>query len=226
MKHKLPLSVVVCCFFMLVCYQGRGEYSPDIPFMTERSTSPSFSDGSNLLDPDSRIAVTDLRDSKASSAVRLFLINATTGNEIMELEEGATINLAALPTDLLNIRADVSWASTQSVRFSLNSLVRLENVAPYCLFGDSNDGKFDSWTPAEGQYSLTATSYSSDGATGNEGPSVTIHFTVIREGPPPSVISLMLVNADNGTDIMPLNEGAVINLILMNAFLEIFMPCS
>ena len=78
------------------------------------------------------------------------------------------------------MRANVSGSPIASVRFAYdgNSNYRTENAAPYALAGDTS-GDYNAWTPSVGSQSLSATPYSSTGATGTAGTPLTITFTVV-----------------------------------------------
>jgi hypothetical protein len=119
--------------------------------------------------------------SSGQAVVSFTLINANTDESIATLNNGATLNLATLPTRNLNIRADTSPAAIGSVRFGLdqNSNYRTDNRAPYALQGDSN-GNYYSWRPAVGSHTVTATPYSKGNGSGTKGASLTITFTVIN----------------------------------------------
>src|SRR4029079_11148188 len=73
----------------------------------------------------------------------LFLINADTDQVIQEIHEGDTFNRQQLPTQNLSVQA-ITQGSTGSVRFSLdqNYNFRVENFAPYALFGDNGGNDF------------------------------------------------------------------------------------
>jgi hypothetical protein len=107
----------------------------------------------------------------AADVTSLTLINAATDQPIAgydPIPAGATLNLAALPTTQLNIRANVN-GTVGSVRFVLSgaeSATQTESTAPYALKGDTA-GNYNAWTPAVGSYSLTATPYTGSGATGS-----------------------------------------------------------
>ena len=109
--------------------------------------------------------VTDSGGSGSGPAVTsLRLMNADTNQPIAgydPLPNGATLDLASLPTSNLNIRANTSPATIGSVRFALdgNSAYATETILPYALAGDSS-GNYNAWTPAVGSHSLTATPYS------------------------------------------------------------------
>lgn len=110
----------------------------------------------------------------------LVLINADSDVEIEALANGATLDLGALPTSNLNVRADTSPATVGSVRFGLdgNPNYRTENQAPYSLAGDSA-GDYSAWTPSAGDHTLTATPYSGADASGAAGTALTVEFTVV-----------------------------------------------
>ncbi|RYU73852.1 InlB B-repeat-containing protein, partial [Hymenobacter persicinus] len=117
----------------------------------------------------------------ALAAVTSFtLINSDTDQDIQALAPGATLNLNALPTRNLNIRANTNPAIVGSVEFTLRgaqSQNQMESVAPYALFSDAQGNYFD-WPPAVGTYTLTATAYSGGGGGGTPGASTSITFTV------------------------------------------------
>jgi len=101
------------------------------------------------------------------------------------LADGATVNLAVLPTKSLNVRANVS-AGTGSVVFDLDgaSGYRTESSAPFALEGDTN-GDYNAWAPALGPHTLTATPYATSGGSGAPGTPLTISFTVIDDASVP-----------------------------------------
>ncbi|ADB42528.1 putative Ig domain-containing protein [Spirosoma linguale] len=119
------------------------------------------------------------------AVVSLSLMNADNQQEIKVLAAGEQLNLATLPTRNISIRANTNPGTVGSVKFSLSggrihSIV--ESILPYALFGD-NSGKYNGWTPAVGQYSLTATPYTNSGASGTAGTALTINFSVINQAP-------------------------------------------
>ncbi len=121
------------------------------------------------------------------------LINADTDLPIAGYDpflDGASLNLATLPTQNLNVRANTTPANNGSVRFQLNgnNNYRTENAPPYALEGDNANG-YSAWTPAVGQSTLTATAYTADNAGGTAGAPLTIQFTVLNQAAsqPPAV---------------------------------------
>ena len=108
------------------------------------------------------------------------LINADSDQPIQTLANGATLNLATLPTRNLNVRANTSPATVGSVVFVLSGAQtrnQTETNAPYALFGD-NSGHYNPWTPALGSYTLKATPFTGSGGTGTAGTALTITFSV------------------------------------------------
>jgi hypothetical protein len=145
-----------------------------------------------------------------TSVYSFTLINADTNEDIMELKDGAVLNLAALSTLNLNIRAN-TFATIGSILFTLSGAQtrnHTENIEPYALFADNNKGDYYAWTPTNGSYTLTATPYDASKANGIAGTTLTIHFTVTDT----AVSSFILVNADTDQDIKTLQNGDAIDL--------------
>ncbi|GAB3844788.1 hypothetical protein GCM10028822_02440 [Hymenobacter terrigena] len=135
------------------------------------------------------------------SVVSCVLVNADTDTDIQVISTGATLNLATLPTTHLNIRATTNPATVGSVVFALSGTQtrsQTESVAPYALFGDNGSGKFNSWTPAVGNYTLMATPYTAGNGGGTAGTPLNISFTVTNQVAPASY-TLTANTAGSGT---------------------------
>ena len=130
------------------------------------------------------LAVTaGLASSAGAQAVTSFtLVNADTDSDIGPLEDGDTVDLAALPTQNLNVRANTS-GPVGSVVFGYDGdgTFQTESVAPYALNGDIN-GDYNAWTPAVGDRALEATPYAQSGGSGSAGSALAITFTVVDGG--------------------------------------------
>jgi CubicO group peptidase (beta-lactamase class C family) len=116
------------------------------------------------------------------TVVSLTLIDVGTGEPVPGFDpipDGATLDLAKLPTRRLNIRAKTRPEKVGSVRFSYDGEVayRTENTPPYAAGGDDGT-RYETWTPTPGKHTLTATPFSAAGAGGNAGTPLTITFTV------------------------------------------------
>ncbi len=109
---------------------------------------------------------------KADSQVSSFtLVNASTDQDVQILNDGDILNLAAFPVNNFNIRANSNSVGSIVFVLSLNGTAiktQTENFAPYSLFGDIN-GKYNSWVPQEGGYTLTATPFSAANGSGIAG---------------------------------------------------------
>ncbi|MEJ7811756.1 MAG: hypothetical protein WKG32_15195 [Gemmatimonadaceae bacterium] len=122
------------------------------------------------------------------SVTSFTLINADTEQPIAgydPIAEGAQLNLASLPTQNLNIRANTNPSPVGSVRFAYdaNANYRTENSVPYALAGTTSGGtNYNAWTPTVGSHTLTATPYSTANAGGTAGTAKTLHFSVKKKG--------------------------------------------
>ncbi|MBX9851223.1 MAG: lamin tail domain-containing protein [Cytophagaceae bacterium] len=111
--------------------------------------------------------------------VSFTLVNADTDTDIRVINNSDQINLAELPTNKINIKANTNPATVGSVVFILNGKKTNENTAPYSLKGDDN-GNYKPWTPAPGDYSLTGTPYTLTNGSGAAGTTLTINFKVVN----------------------------------------------
>ncbi|RDC62027.1 PKD domain-containing protein [Adhaeribacter pallidiroseus] len=139
------------------------------------------------------------------------LINATTKATIRTIENGSTLNLATLPTQNVNIRANTSPSLVGSVVFALSgtqSRNQTETKAPYDLFGDNIN-----WTPAVGSYSLVATPYSAAAGGGTAGTALTVSFNVVNNpNAVDQVASFTLINSATKATIQDISNNSTINL--------------
>ncbi|MEM1339553.1 MAG: BspA family leucine-rich repeat surface protein [Bacteroidota bacterium] len=107
------------------------------------------------------------------------LVDAETNEDVFELQDGQAINISALPTTSLNIRANTA-GGVESVGFELGgalSQTKTESFSPYALFGDISGNYIAQEFPV-GNYSLTATPFSGRGLRGEAGTALTINFSI------------------------------------------------
>ncbi|MCB0189414.1 MAG: hypothetical protein KDE31_34320, partial [Caldilineaceae bacterium] len=110
---------------------------------------------------------------------RIRLLDTTTGLPVSGLDpiqNGATINLANLPTSF-TLEA-VVVGGTESVRFNTNGDVIVENIVPYTYPPTGLD-----WQPAAGAYTVIAEAYNQDGAAGQLCDTKQVSFTVVNAAP-------------------------------------------
>jgi hypothetical protein len=152
-------------------------------------------------------AVTITVTGTSGPAVSSFtLINADTDLPMAgfdPLNSGATINLSALPTRNLNIRANASGAVSVRFGYDANSSVRIESAAPFALAGDTS-GNYYAWTPSTGSHSVTATPYTATGGGGTAGTSKTITFTVTDSG----AVALLAASASSDPGLTGEESGS------------------
>jgi hypothetical protein len=134
---------------------------------------------------------------QGQSVTGFTLVNADSDQDLGPLVGGATINLAALPTRNLNVRANTSPATVGSVRFGYdaNAAYATENAAPYALAGDSS-GDYKAWTPSTGLHVLTATPYSLANAGGSAGTALSVSFTVVDQANPGNLAPVVSAGPD------------------------------
>ncbi|MHC4248301.1 MAG: hypothetical protein ACYS9X_04160 [Planctomycetota bacterium] len=116
------------------------------------------------------------------AVVRLVLVNAPKGEDLMALEDGMTIPLSELPTRELNVRAETSPEKVGSVVLELAGRKpqrQVEDIAPYTLFTD-HDGQYVAGSFKVGEHTLTATPYSRAKGGGRAGQALTIRFRVVE----------------------------------------------
>jgi hypothetical protein len=120
------------------------------------------------------------------SIVSFNLVNAETEKDVLTITNGQTISLSALGLSKVNIRSVIGSSEPGSVKFQLSgpqSKTYTDNKAPFALHGDNGSGNFyyGNWDPpAVGTYTLKATPYTADNASGTAGASNSITFTIIK----------------------------------------------
>ena len=128
------------------------------------------------------ISISGSGGGSAAAVIGLTLVNATTNQDITQLNNGEIVNLQELSTTELNIRANTSPPTVGSVKFNLNgnSNYKTESEAPYALGGDSN-GDYAPWTFSLTTYTITATPYSGSGGSGTAGTPLSITFEILDQ---------------------------------------------
>nr|MBX2819599.1 T9SS type A sorting domain-containing protein [Rhodothermaceae bacterium] len=146
------------------------------------------------------------------SGITFTLIDAMTDSPIPGFDpiaNGMNILQSDLP-DAVNVRANVT-GNPGSILFDFNgaSNVRVENVAPYALFGDL-DGDFLPGVLYEGPQSITARPFSLSDGEGQPMTPQNITFSVV--GSKNVITRLVLVDADSDQDVMVLENDITISI--------------
>jgi hypothetical protein len=122
-----------------------------------------------------------------SAVTGFVLVDADTGEEVMQIEDQSVIYLADLP-ERVNIRANTVPAKVGSVVFEYNEYLSqypglrvVENLPPYALGGDfyEQPARYRALADTlvdEGIYSLLATPYAKDGGKGAAGQPLRVLF--------------------------------------------------
>ncbi|WP_299461681.1 DUF5060 domain-containing protein [uncultured Microscilla sp.] len=146
------------------------------------------------------------------SVMSMTLVNANNNNDLYELSNAQIINLASLPGNQLNVRANTSPYSVGSVRFYLNgSLFRTENVAPYALNGDDS-GDYYPWNPPlNSPVTLKAIPFSGGNGSGIQGIAFELTVTFVNQiqvNPPAAPSQLVAALNSSGTVSLTWNDNS------------------
>ncbi|WP_242919899.1 kelch repeat-containing protein [Pontibacter liquoris] len=140
----------------------------------------------------------------------LTLINADNNQDLQTLTNGATLNLATLPTKNFNIRANTNPATVGSVSFQLSGAQTksvTESIAPYAFYGDDNNGDYYAWTPALGNYTIKATPYTASKGSGTAGTALTVTFSVVNQAS--ALVSNVSASSGRSYKVADLAVGAL-----------------
>ena len=146
----------------------------------------------------------DLPEEWNTNIVRMIDVNSST--EIADLETGiGIIDMNDTPTDnvtiLVDYECDFDFGNCPgSVSMLLEgqlTISRIENVAPYTLFGDI-DGQLNGGYLPVGNYTISITPYWMANATGGPaGPTQVFNFQIIDPEPPPALKLSLFPNPTN-----------------------------
>ncbi len=172
------------------------------------------------LDP-----LTGVASAPNPSVFSLGLMNAVSDQWVPGFENlGAnnTINLNGLNLTQYNIVAlvnpdHVNAGAVSSIRFESSLGNKIENVAPYALFGDNGKGDYYGKAVNLGNYSFKATAYSGKTASGNLLDTVNLNVNFVNniDNPPPepSLLSIADISVDenSGTATFSVNLSKTSN---------------
>lgn len=129
-------------------------------------------------DPDNSLIAVPAALLVTSKVMTLNMINAKTEEVIRPMKEQDVFNLAEIGTFAVNIQAVTTPGTIGSVVFKLNGKVhRIENQAPYAMFGDTN-GDYETWYPKPGVYTVEAIPFSEPWGMGFAGESMISTFRI------------------------------------------------
>jgi trimeric autotransporter adhesin len=146
----------------------------------------------------------------------LQLYNADKDTKILDLVNGAVVNLTSIPgmnKPSFNINAAFN-DTVRSTVFSYNGAkYRTDGIAPYAFCGNDGSNFFSCDKLGCGIHTVSAVPYSGDAGQGEAGKAFTATFTIVCPPPSPGKITgLGLINADKDTKILDLANGTVVNV--------------
>ena len=141
---------------------------------------------------------------------RLVVVDPSDQREVGTLEDAGYI--VEMEVKDAAIRAEAT-SDVGSIRFALKgpvALNKMENVAPFSLFGDRG-GILSKGSLQLGDYELTATPYSRDDGQGDQGEALTVKFTVTVEPVPKlKVERFVVVDPSNQREVGTLEDAGYI----------------
>jgi hypothetical protein len=156
-------------------------WTPEPGMYTITATPYSMADGKGEPGRSKtiRFEVIDSEETE-QQVVSFSLVDATTDVEIVTLKEGDVINIAALPTFNLKIRANTSPETVGSVIFDLKNIknIKTDNHSPYTIDGE-DIGKVLSMVSILDEHTLMATPYTIANGGGKAGKSMKLTFHLV-----------------------------------------------
>ncbi len=206
--------------------------TPDITTPDPVDTTPVV-----VIPPETDLAPDASPVEQASQLIDIKLINADSDKVVAELHQGAKLSSDDIIDQKLTISAeaiDLSGAGIGSMRLELDGQYsRIENVAPFALFGDNGKGNFfGGKTLDDGAHFATLTAYSGKNCKGSVLEKVTVQFEVgdydsVMVGGKASNISSYSSKQDTGTatvsndpDFIRLDDSAWKSLSLFKEITE------
>lgn len=141
----------------------------------------------------------------------LVLVDSVTNQDLLVLTDGATIDVSTLGSGVYNVRAAADASQVGSIRFGFDGDPehRIENSAPFALFGDAG-GDFNDWVPDLGTISISATPFDGPDASGSAGTVVEVTVSFEDLGTPGSGNQRPVVHAGPAAfALSPINSATL-----------------
>ncbi len=152
---------------------GHGFQTPAVNWTINTPSKRAFFDD---------LASLSIPSSPVASIASLKLIDADSGVILGDLTDGQVIDARPFPNRRLAVVATTSGSGkVGSVRFDFDGVKRfkIENAAPYSLFGDTSRGKPRGRVLKGGKHTLTVRAYAQSGAAGTAGSVRTVNFRLL-----------------------------------------------
>ena len=167
-----------------------------------------------------KLTITPARENQADG-ITFTLIDAMANTPVPgydPIEEGAVLDLSSLPM-YLSIRANTT-KEAMSVQFQMDGdrYFFVENYEPYSFCRDI-EGDYRACDFKPGDYEITATSFTEDGAGGEKVEMGKINVSFVNDGN--VVTGFVLVDTETNEDIEVLMDGDTIDLSALPMYLSI-----
>ncbi len=148
---------------------------------TLSATSYSADDAEGSVDEMSTITFTIADDATVPTIDGLTVVDADRDVTAFDLVDGGVYSVFEVPTSATIVAAA---SESESVAFELDgpdglSVSSVENVSPYSIFANDGNDFFGGSLPA-GDYTLSVTPWSQDGATGTAGSTRVLSFSIVE----------------------------------------------
>lgn len=170
----------------MTIYEEMVEFLPEEEEEIEPIVIPSPTPTKQPLPPPTASLQTQPTSTPRPPISRLWLVNADNNQDIYTLATNSQINLSALPTGNLDIRAEVNANWVESVIFFLDGLQfelngrAVENTPPYSMAGDLSGDFYNNWNWGNmlGNHTISVVACSQDNGRGNCSNPFTITISV------------------------------------------------
>ncbi|MET1413587.1 Ig-like domain-containing protein [Roseibium sp. HPY-6] len=167
---------------------GKIVYTPDTGSAGSQTVRYTVSDGNGAVSQETTVTVTVSDDAPdpepdpdtTSEYLSFFFADTDTNEIITTLEDGDVLDAGLFEGRNVTIAATHidDDSPVESVRLTMGSQSRLENVEPYALFGDTKGDFFDGTSLGEGTQDIEISVYDKDKGGGDLLESLTLQFTV------------------------------------------------
>lgn len=172
-----------------------------------------------VIDPETDLEPDSNNQKPDSQLLDIQLIDSSTDKVLVDLHQGAKLSSDDFSGRKITLSAeaiDSSIANIGSVKLELDGkYVKIENVAPYALFGDNGKGNFFGGAQlADGNHTITLTTYSGKNGKGSVLEEVAVNFevgdydSVMIDGSL-ATISSYSTSQDSGTATVSNDQSAI-----------------
>ncbi len=172
-------------FYTLFANLGGDYFGRDLSAGTYTLTATSYAENNagGAAGESATVMFTIVDDAVPDRSIAsLTLFDADSDEAMIELTDGAVVSMSEVPTNATVLATVADPLVVESVRFELRGpgdfgRTHVEEILPYTLFENLGQDFFGNMLPA-GTHTLSVTTFSKAGATGEAGETLTITFTI------------------------------------------------